>query len=52
MRTRRMTKADLARRMGSSEGAIQHLLDIDRPARIGRIEQALRAVHAAVQAGV
>ncbi len=47
MRTRCMTKADLARRMGSSEGAIKNLLDIDRPARIGRIEQALRMVHAA-----
>ena len=45
MRSRRITQTDLAHRMGSSEGAIGKLLDLDSHSRIGDIEQALAMVH-------
>lgn len=44
MRAQRITKTELARRMGLSEGAIRKLLNLDHRSHIGQVERALRMV--------
>ena len=44
MRAQRITKTELARRMGLSEGAIRKLLNLDHRSHIGQVERALRIV--------
>ncbi len=44
MRAQCITKTELARRMGLSEGTIRKLLNLDHRSHIGQVERALRMV--------
>ena len=44
MRTQRITKVELARRLGVSESAARKLMNPDHNSRMGQLEKALRAV--------
>lgn len=44
MRVQRITKAELARRLGVSESAVRRLTDPDHRSHMGQVERALQAV--------
>ena len=44
MRRHRVTKVELARRLGVSEAAVRRIVDLDHRSRIDQVERALHAV--------
>jgi hypothetical protein len=51
MRAQRMTRTELARRLGRQENAVRRLLDLDHRSHIDQIDRALAALGVALSDG-